>query len=657
MPVQVNPCLFYDTGYPDKHLVLDFDAFQQMVSFLSYSPILVFDFETSGVDWFRDSVAVGIGLGGYDSANKLQKYYVPFRHATGEKQLSIADIGPSLSILLSNSNTLKVAHNIKFDEHFANKEGWKINGPRYDTMIAARLYDENRSAALKIRAVEDLLRPEANEYEKKIDLEIYRLAKEHGMHLDEYRSQYGYSQIHIPLLGTYCCFDIEFTEQLYLFYEKVGISRAYPRIWSEEMGLTGELTKMESHGVPINTDYLILLKDRLGGVLAGIEDSITHQLGGFKFNIASDAELRDMLTNRLGISLYKLTKKKQLAVDKEVLTEFVGAHPVLQQIIDWKEAEKLYSTYTDSILERLDSQNILHTDLQQVGTIASRLSCRNPNLQNQPSDSDKRSKLFSGKSLEDGGIDPWSIRRAYIVRKGIDPSDKWVRLYFDYSQIELRVLAFYSRDPVLVEAYRTGEDIHDRTSLEVFGTKEKAKRRLAKVINFGSTYCMSEIGYAAQIGIPINEARAHLDRFYKQYAGIASFRLKFWGEVKRNKGFFQNLFGRPRRIPEINSSEDYERTKAERQAIAAIIQGTAGELTKISLVRIGKFLEEENLPAYPVLTVHDEIQVDCHVSVMAKVVRGIKALMENFPEFDPIPIIVSVEYSTTNWAEKKKVPL
>lgn len=652
MPVQINPCLVYTTGYPDKHLVMDMPTFQRMVHFLRESPALVWDFETSGLDWFKSSRACGIGLGGWKTDGTLDLYYVPFRHATGEKQLAVEQIGPSIKELLGDPNKLKIAHNMKFDEHFANEEGWEIAGPRYDTMIAARLYDENRKAGLKIRAVQDLGRADAQLYEKRINEEVYRLAKAHGMPVADYRNAFGYSQINIPLCGTYCCFDLEFTAHLHLFYEAAGISRLYSRIWQTEMELIGVLTRMEARGMAIDTEYLETLRDALGGILASLEDSIWHQLGGFQFNLSSDAELREVLMKRLGIRLSKLTKKGQFAVDKEVLSQHVDAHPVLRQIIDWREAEKLRSTYTNSILMRLDANLTLHPDYQQVGTFTGRLSCMNPNFQNQPSDSDDRAQKFSGKSLEEGGRDPWSIRRAYVVGK-----PGWVRLYFDYSQIELRVLAYYSGDPVMVGAYVNGEDIHERTSLEVFGTKEKAKRRPSKVINFGLSYCMTAKGYSVQTGIPLNEAEKHLAKFFQRYHGIMTFRNKFWDEVRRRGGYFQNIFGRPRKIKTINSSDEIDRTKAERRAIATIIQGTAAELTKESLVKVDRFLRERNLPAYIVATVHDEIQIDCRISVMTEVSRGVKAIMEDFSMFSPIPIIVDCEYSTTSWADKSKVQL
>lgn len=652
MPVQMRAGLVYSTGYPDKHLVINLESFQVMVALLQESPAIVWDFETTGLNWFKDSRACGIGLAGWNKAGALHCYYVPFRHATGEPQLAIEHIGKDISGLLADPTKLKIAHNWKFDEHFAEREGWRIGGPRYDTMIAARLYDENRSAGLKVRAEQDLKRTDAKQFEQQVQDEVYRLAKEHKMHVADYRNTFGYSHVNIPLCGTYGCFDVEFTALLYLFYEAAGISRFYNRIWQTEMELVGVLTRMEARGMAVDIGYLETLRDALGGVLAGLEDSIFHQLGGIKFNLASDAELRAVLGKRLGIQLTKLTKGNKYAVDKEVLSRYTDSHPVLREVIDWREAEKLRSTYTNSILERLGPEGYLHPDYQQVGTFTGRLSCMNPNFQNQPTDSDARAKKFSGKSLGEGGRDPWSIRRAYIVGK-----PNRVRLFFDYSQIELRILAFYSKDPVLTQAYINGEDIHERTSLEVFGTADKSKRRLAKMINFGLSYGLTPAGFAMQAGIPLPEATTYLNTFFQRYNGIAVFKQKLWADIRASGGYFKNIFGRPRRIADIGSSDSKERATAERRAIATIIQGTAAELTKESLVRIDRFLAAQALPAYPVSTVHDEIQVDCDASALVAVARPIKKMMEDFPMFAPIPIVVDCEYSTTSWSDKKKLSL
>lgn len=653
MPVQVNPFLSYESPYPDKHLVMSGEMFNRMMNFLDCSPVLVFDHETSGLEWFKDSRSCGLALSGWDkSTGQAHSFYVPYRHRTGELQLDISIVGPALKKILEDASRIKIAHNLKFDEHMGRREGWKVLGPRYDTMVAARLFDENRSIALKSRAEQDLGRVDAKVWEEKVEREVVKLAKIHGMKKKEYRAKYGYSQVAIPVVGIYACFDAEFTLQLYHLYGRAEVSRTYPRIWNTEMRLTEVLCDMEETGMPIDVDYLENLRDSLEGIKAGLDTEIAGFLGR-RINLNSDEELRNLLINTLGLKLTKLTKtKKNLSVDGEVLETLEPYHPVIKPIREWRDVEKLYSTFILGILQRLDDKNLLHADFQQVGTDTGRLSCKEPNFQNMPKDDNDRAEKYSGKGLEYGGIDPWSIRRSFVNR-----GKEWVRLFFDYSQIELRVIAFYSQDPVMMDNYLKGGDIHSRTSFEVFGSKEKKYRPAAKIINFGISYGMTEKGLSRQAKIPYADAEKFLAKFFQRYSGIAEFRKQFWGQVRTQGCRFQNLFGRPRRIPQIGSPNDKQRGRGERQAIATLVQGTAAELTKESLVRVYSRFNAEGLPAYLVNCVHDEIQIDTHIEAMIPVCTIVKEEMERFPEFNPIPIVVDGDYSAISWADKKALPL
>lgn len=649
MPVQLSPFYTYRTGYPRKTIVRDGDTFERMIRFLT-GRTLYWDFETSGLDYFKQARACGLALAAHDDQGALHCFYTPFRHQSGEAQLDIAQIGPAFGRLLADERTLKGGHNVKFDDHFARKEGWRVLGPRYDTMIAARLYDENRPMALKYRAKTDLGIANAEEFERKLEEEVRRLARANGMGVKEYKNRYGYSQVNQTLCGTYACFDVDYTGGLHGLYERGGLAQQYGRIWPTEMELTEVLCSMEEAGLLIDREYLISLRTQLGDRCEQLEREIRHVTGGAKFNIASDDELREFLQRGLGLHLTKLTEKKQLAVDREVLEGFEGSHASVGLILNWREAYKLFSTYTQSLLDRMDDQGYIHPEYQQVGTDTGRTACKYPNFQNISSDSDARALKHTGKRLEDGGTDPWSIRRAFLNR-----GPGWVRLYFDYSQAELRVLAHYSQDPVMVSAYLTGEDIHSRTSMEVFGTAEKSRRRMAKIINFGLAYGLGSTGFSRQAHIPKEEAEAHFRKFFERYSGITAFRDRFWSDVRRRNGQFLNLWGRPRRVWGINSADKYERGKAERQAIATLIQGTAAELTKESLVRLSRWIRARGLEAHLVATIHDEIQIDCRVDDMPEVARATKAMMEHFPEFAPIPIVVDAAWTTTNWAEKKGI--
>lgn len=781
---QIDPFVFNktDTLYPDKLIVVTSDAFNKMLNFFKHSPLVTFDFETSGLDWFAHAQACGLALGGIDTdSNHELFFYIPFRHLTGERQLDIRLIGSDIKKLLEDPAKLKIAHNLKFDMHIAAKEGWQVRGQTFDTMLAAHLENENRFINLKYRAKADLHRHDADMWEKIVNAEVKQLAKVRKIGIKEYKSLFGYSEVGIYNCGTYACFDVDFTYHLWRLYTRRNIPTNYSRIWKTESKLVHVIHRMEQNGMFVNIPYLSNLRTDLQ-TKKDIYTQEIYQLVGKEFNIGSDDDIRDVVQNRYHIQLTKLTKKNKISVDKEALEAFAGVNPAIERILAWREVEKLLNTYTTSILKRLDSKSKIHPDYQQVGTNSGRLSCKMPNFQNQPTDSDKRARLYSGKSLEDGGIDPWSIRRAFTIHeKGI------VRLYYDYclhpytpvetidgvkplyqikvgdkvaterqgqiccgevtksqyinklpsfkitfsngesviasdehkwpiqnnkhiretmdlivgtvmlsrdskkvitvvnseyvglqdmyaitvepdhnyvlgcgvvtmnSQIELRILTYYTQDPVLMNAYLNNEDIHKRTSLEVFNTQEKAKRRLAKCLNFGTSYCMGPEGFAALAKISIEEATKYYNTFLERYAGIPNFRFRFWNEVAAKRGYFTNKFGRPRRLPDIISKNKYKRTKAQRQAIATLIQGTAAELTKESMVRVDDRIQAESLCAKLVATVHDEIQVDCPIEEVARVGTLMKEEMEDFPEFAPVPIIVDGEYTLTSWADKQSI--
>lgn len=646
---------------PSKRLVTDASTFEKLIRFLETRKVLVFDYETSGTAWHRHAEACGVGLGSWDDAGRLWAAYVPFAHRGTSRQLDRNVVVPALLGLLRNPNTIKIAHNIKFEDHFTRKLGGVVAGPRYDTMIAARLYDENYEMGLEKRAARDLGRRDAFDQKKMVDAEVMRLAKTNRMRIKAYKSKFGYSELNPELCGFYGCTDIHHTGGLYSFYETWGLSSRYPRIWPTEMALTEVLADMEQNGLPVNVEYLHGLRETLARELEHIEGQMRQVLGQAMIEPGNDNQVRWLLTKALHIPLTVKTKgsrdtaKELESVQADVLEGFAHMHPAIQMILDWREAEKLLNTYTLSILDKCDDNNVVHGDLQQVGTNTGRLSCREPNYQNMPSESERRSVAATGKKLEEGGKDPWSIRRAFIVPQN-DSRRRRVRLYFDYSQIELRVLAWYSRDPIMTDAFLKGEDIHKRTAMEVFETYDKDVRRKAKVINFGLSYCLTDKGFARQAGIPLAEATVFLDKFFARYRGIKDFRINFWAGIRGNpEHAFNNVFGRTRRLPNIVDPVKWIRERAERQAIGTLIQGTAAELTKESLVRVSQWAKANQVPLDLVNTVHDEIQMDTWEDCLPLVVPNVKRMMEAYPEFQPIPVITDCEASVTTWADKEEL--
>lgn len=648
MPIQVRAFPYNLPHDPTKTVVRDAATFEAMLNEMRAAKVRIIDFETSGLNWFLSARAVGIALGYFDAQGRVRAWYVPFRHQTAEFQLDIARIGPALAALLADDDVLWIAHNAKFDTHIARAEGWRLGGQVFCTLVGARLYDGSRLAGLKLRAQTDLGEPQAAVWEEHLEYHIKRLAKQYGCGIEAYRARFGYAQIPVEVCGHYACFDIEYTGRLYhLYVIKEKLPEKMPRVVSMEMALSEVLVDMEEAGMRVDTAYLSELRE----TVLSKQDDLEHRVWqafpqARKFDLSNDNQRRNFLQRDLQLPLFKKTRGGILSVDREVLDYFTESVPDLALVADWCDAQKIATTYTSSILEKLDSRDVLHCNYHQLGAATGRMSSSGPNLQNIASDSDIRAKATTGRDLENGGEDPWSVRRAFTMRdKG------WVRLYFDYSQIELRVLTWYTQDPIFLDSYRKGEDVHARTSLEVFGTAEQAKRRQAKVINFGLVYGFTHIGLSKALSVTEEEATEFMRIYFSRYVGVPKFRDKFLRDARRAGGTFANAWGRLRHLPELNSRDFWERSKAERKSFASLIQGQAAELTKESLVRLWRWIKAEKIPAFLVNVIHDEIQIDVPMEYVARVVRMARHLMEYYPEFGDVPILTDAKYTKRHWAE------
>lgn len=651
MFVQTRAYEYHRFNDPTKRVVTTVEEFWNVIRYLQRFPFLAYDCETSGTAWFRHSRICGFSFSVWnpDGSGSLS-WYVPFRHQTGEQQIPPDVALAGLKLLLEDVRIGKICHNLKFEMHMAMCDGIQILGPLRDTMIEAQLYDENSLVGLKDRAMTDLNDPAPQAHEHILTGILKQRAKEARMNITTYKDAVGYAQVPIVACGQYACYDTHATLSLASFYDSKNVRGFFQEIYDTEIDLTGALFRMERNGVPIDVQHLENLRSQTEAAMHTIAPQVFASLSGFTFNIGSDSELCDVLVRKLGLPLFKRTDSGQLSVDKEVLEHFSDDHPACALLLEWRSAQKINSTYTDSILSRLDANNILHGDFKQLGTNTGRLSAAKPNMQNFAGDSDKRALAYSGKKLEDGGVDPWSVKRAFVNR-----GPAYMRGYFDYSQIELRVLAEYSGDPTMIEVYRNNEDIHKRTQMEVFNSEEKSLRRLAKVINFGLSYCLSPAGFSRQAKIPLGEAERHMENFFKKYPRIAPFRKEFWAFVRKNGCQFQNMFGRPRRVPDLESNEGWKRGSAERRTIGSLIQGTAAQLTKIAIVRIDKWEQANRSGTLLCSTIHDEISADIPTHCAVEVGRVIKREMEDFGRwFHKVPILTDAEQSTTNWAEKSK---
>lgn len=617
----------------------------QVERLLSDSPVLIFDYETTGTRWFAGSKACGIALGGL-VGGQLHTFYLPYRHRTGEEQLP-EDAVIAVCARLYSRPVLKIGHNLKFDLHFGLLETGldQIPGGYFDTMIAAYLYDENFRLGLKPRAERDLGEVEKVKLSRELDDMVAILAKQAGGGKQAYLSRVGYSETSIYLCGFYACYDVEFTYRLFLKYVDWGIMDHHRNIFHTEMNVLRALVDMEEYGQEVDADYLFILSQKLSAQMDQLRLKFRDKISP-SFNAGSDKQVRDLLYGFYGLTTTALTKKKQPAVDRKALEPFIEQYPIVGDILKYRDAEKTESTYCTGILELIDQNSVLHPDFQQVGTATGRLSCRSPNFQNISKDRSEN--------------DENSIRKAFTVPNGFE------RYYLDYSQVELRVIAWYAQDENMIETFKNDGDIHTLTATQVFDyteelkkknpTEAKTRRNRAKILNFGISFGMTEFGFARNTGMSLDEGRAFIKKFDKQFPGIDRFRQELYENMRKNGGQFRNPFGRMRRIKEIFTRDEYARGRAERQAISSAVQGTAAELTKASLARTWQFIQNMGLRGSVFLsnTIHDEIQYDIRVSDQnPKIVAEIKRIMEDFPLFDPIPIKVDVEKSVTNWSDKK----
>jgi DNA polymerase I len=413
--------------------------------------------------------------------------------------------------------------------------------------------------------------------------------------------------------------------------ERADLFHAYEKI---DLPLAPVLSRIERAGVCIHSKTLKQISATLEQEIAGFEKRI-YELAGFEFNVNSPVQLAEVLYDKLNLTLPRRTRGKARSTAAEILTELATLHELPKLVIDYRELAKLKSTYAD-VLHELISPHTgrLHTQINQTGTATGRLSSSNPNLQNIPI------RTTMGRE----------IRAAFVAE------DDNVLLSADYSQIELRILAHFSGDPVLVDAFQRGEDIHSRTAQEVFGIAPFAQtaehRRAAKVINFGIIYGLSPFGLAQNLQIDQKEATKFIAAYFDRYRGVKKYLEQQVAETHKT-GITRTLFGRVRQIPEINSPQVNLRNFAERTAMNTPLQGTAADLIKIAMIEIDRRLADENFRTRMILQVHDELLFEGPPGELSRLAPLVKRAMEQIHPLR-VPLLVELK-SGPNWRDMKPV--
>jgi DNA polymerase I len=407
-----------------------------------------------------------------------------------------------------------------------------------------------------------------------------------------------------------------------------------------DLPLVSVLLRMEQTGVRIDSTVLGDMSNRLAIEIDNLAERIYSQAGaamgsesGHRFNINSPKQLGDVLFNKMLLPKpMKYGKGKVVSTAQDVLEELAEHHPVPALVLEYRQLAKLKSTYLDSLPQLTDAQGRVHTTFNQVGTATGRLSSTNPNLQNIPT------RTALGRE----------IRAAFI------PAPGNVLMSADYSQIELRLMAHFSQDPLLLDAYRTGKDIHTLTASEVFGvdaaTMDKETRARAKAVNFGIVYGISPFGLAAQLNIDQKTAKQYIETYFERYKGVQRFIEETLETVRRDQSV-KTFFGRIRPIPDIQSRNPNMRGFAERTAINTPLQGTAADLIKLAMLKIDAAITQRNLKSRMTLQVHDELLFDVVPEEADELQQLVKQEMEHVAEFS-IPIVAEVGIGP-NWRDMK----
>ncbi len=423
-------------------------------------------------------------------------------------------------------------------------------------------------------------------------------------------------------------FLLRFAPALRAEVEKQGLIELYEKI---DLPLAPVLARMEAAGIRVDAEELDVISAKAQEEIAKLEKSI-YALAGFEFKIDSPQQLAEVLFDKLNLQPPRRSRAKARSTAAEVLDELALVHELPKKVLEYRELAKLKSTYADALPRLIHpATGRLHTRFSQTGTATGRLSSSNPNLQNIP----VRTEL--GRE----------IRAAFVAPPGR------LLLSADYSQIELRILAHLSEDPVLVEAFRRGEDIHSRTAQEVFGVAPFAQtpehRRAAKVINFGVIYGLSPFGLAQELGIDTKEASKFIAAYFERYSGVKKYLDRQMAEV-RETGFTRTLFGRIRPIPEINSPQPNLRNFAERTAMNTPMQGAAADLIKLAMIELDELLAD-GFESQMILQVHDELLFEAPEKEIPRLTKLVKEVMEGARKLR-VPLLVDTKVGP-NWRDMK----
>jgi DNA polymerase-1 len=600
-------------SYDEYQLVLSEDHLDRVISKIKETGELSIDLETTSPNPMLANI-VGVAL----CPAPHESYYVPVAHRaltdSSTKQLDLSLVLDKLKPIVESQEIAKIGQNLKYEIVVLEKYGLKLNGISFDTMIAAHMIDSSRNSY----SLDELCRLYLGH-----QMISYKDVTGTG------KSKINFDEVELEVARDYASEDADVAMLLSRILapklDEINLMDVFRDI---ELKFIKVLAKVEMNGVHIDSDKLKELSKEFESLLKQIEKDIFSEVG-YEFNLNSPLQLREVLFETLNLPQKKQTKKGEPSTDVEVLTDLSKFHLVPEKVLEHRTLSKLKSTYIDSLPKLINPDTgRIHTSFNPVGSSTGRLSSSDPNLQNIPI------KSAQGRR----------IREAFV------PEEGYTLLSADYSQIELRLLAHFSKDDNLVEAFLNDSDIHNRTAAEIFGVTEDLvtpdMRRLSKNINFGIIYGISAFGLAKQLGTSIAVSKSYIDEYFKRYGKVKEYIEKSIMDAQ-SKGYAETILGRRRPIPELQSNNRGLRGFGERTAMNTPIQGSAADIINIAMIRIN-----DKMVGYKsslILQVHDELLFEVKKDELEKLSKMVKEEMEGAWKLI-VPIKVDMG-SGDNWAE------
>lgn len=575
-------------------------AVRELVEYLLLQKEICFDTETTSLDAMNAEL-VGLSF----SYVEGEAYYLPLEEDRKEAQALLEILRP----VLENPAILKIGQNIKYDLLVLKNYGIEVKGTLYDTLLAHYLIEPEGKHGM------DWL---AQQYLQYKPVSITELIGKKG------KGQGNMRDVDEDEVTAYASEDADITLRLKGKLDPILLSNGLKKLVEEvENPLIRVLTDMEFEGVRIDTGSLAELSVTLEQESKEIEKRV-YELAGVRFNLASPKQLGEVLFEKLKLDpKAKKTKTGQYATGEEILSKLADEHEIAEAILEYRQMVKLKSTYVDALPTMINSKTgRIHTTYNQFVAATGRLSSINPNLQNIP--------IRTARGRE--------IRKAFVPR-----DENYVLLSADYSQIELRLMAAFSQDESMLEAFRTGRDIHATTAAKIFKVPldevTTDMRRKAKTANFGIIYGISAFGLAQRLSIPRGEAKEIIDAYFTEFPAVKQY-MDGAIEKARTQEYVETILGRRRYLRDINSRNMTMRGFAERNAINAPLQGSAADLIKVAMIHVHDWMKKEKLKSKMILQVHDELVFDAYKDEVELLKKNIPGLMSNAI---PLPVPIEVE--------------